>query len=117
MADIDEILRVATKRNASDVHIQVGLPPVLRILTRLVPLQSDKLSAEAVEQLILPMMSEAQRTLFHERLEFDFSYDVPGVSRFRVNVFRERDSLAAAMRRFPHDVPTQIGRASCRERV
>jgi twitching motility protein PilT len=105
VADIDEILRVATKRSASDVHIQVGLPPVLRILTRLVLLESDKLSAEAVEQLILPMMSETQRTLFDERLEFDFSYDIPGVSRFRVNVFRERGSLAAAMRRFPHDVP------------
>src|SRR5215470_19342613 len=96
--DLDEILRVASKRNASDIHIQVGLPPVLRIQTRLVPLDTDKLTADDTERLVGSMMSEQQKRLFEERLEFDFSYDLPGVARFRVNAFRQRDSVAAALR-------------------
>ena len=106
MNEIDEVLRVAAKRNASDVHIQAGLPPVLRIQTTLVPLDSAKLSEDGTERLIFSAMSEEQKKLFHERLQYDFSYDLPGVSRFRVNVFRQRDSVAAAFRRFPHEIPT-----------
>jgi len=106
VSEIDEIMRVATKRKASDIHIQAGLPPVLRIQTTLVPLDSEKLSAEGTEHLVFSIMSEEQRKLYHERLQYDFSYDLPGVARFRVNVFRQRDSVAAAFRRFPHEVPT-----------
>ncbi len=106
MAEIEELVRVAAKRNASDIHIQVGLPPVLRIQTRLIPVEAEKLTPEATERLVYSMMSEQQRRMFEERLEFDFSYDLPGVARFRVNAFRQRDSVAAALRRFPHDVPT-----------
>src|SRR5215470_6123187 len=103
--DLDEILRVAAKRNASDVHIQVGLPPVLRIQTALVQLDTEKLSAEATENLLLSAMSEEQREVFRERLEFDFSYAIPGVARYRVNVFRQRGTVAGAFRRFPYEVP------------
>jgi len=103
--DLDEILRVAAKRNASDVHIQVGLPPVLRIQTALVQLDTEKLSAEATENLLLSAMSEEQRDVFRERLEFDFSYAIPGVARYRVNVFRQRGTVAGAFRRFPYEVP------------
>src|SRR5262245_30316218 len=106
VSEIDAILRLATQRNASDIHLQVGLPPVVRILTRLLPLESESLSADAIERLVFPLMSEHQRKLFQERLEFDFSYGLAGVARFRINVFRQRDSVAAAFRRFPHDVPT-----------
>jgi twitching motility protein PilT len=106
VVELDEILRVATKRGASDVHLQVGLPPVLRMQTRLVPLDSEKLSAEEVEQLIFSIMSEQQKQVFRERLEFDFSHAVPGVSRFRVNVFTQRASVAAAFRLIPHEIPT-----------
>ncbi len=106
MGEIEEILHLATKKNASDIHIQAELPPVVRVLTRLVPLGSEKLSAEATERLILSIMSEEQKRLLQERLEFDFSYSIPGVARFRVNVFRQRSSLAAAFRRFSHDIPS-----------
>jgi twitching motility protein PilT len=102
---LDEILRLATKRNASDVHLQAGLPPVLRILTQLAPLDSGKLSPEDVEGLVFSIMSEPQKTLFHQRLQYDFSYGIPGVARFRVNVFRQRDTVAAAFRRFPPEIP------------
>ena len=106
MGDIEEILRLAAKRNASDIHNQVGLPPMLRILTRPAPLDSEKLSAEAIERLIFLIMSEQQKKLFHDRLEFDFSYRLPGVGRFRINVFKQRDSVAAAFRHFPHEIPS-----------
>jgi twitching motility protein PilT len=104
-AQLDEILRLATKRNASDVHLQAGSPPVLRILTELVPLDSGKLSGEDIEGLVFSIMSEPQKTLFHQRLEYDFSYGIPSVARFRVNVFRQRDTVAAAFRRFPPEIP------------
>jgi twitching motility protein PilT len=105
VGEIDEILRLAAKRNASDVHLQVGLPPVLRIQSRLVPLDGDKLTAEATERLAFSIMTEPQKKIFHERLDFDLSYDLPGVSRFRVNVFTQRDSVAAAFRLIPHEIP------------
>ncbi|HXJ79475.1 MAG TPA: type IV pilus twitching motility protein PilT [Candidatus Methylomirabilis sp.] len=106
MADIDEILRVAAKRNASDLHLQVGLPPVLRIQTRLVPLDFETLSAESVEQLVFSIMNDGQKATFRRQLDVDFSHAVPGVARFRVNVFTQRDSVAAAFRLIPHQIPT-----------
>jgi twitching motility protein PilT len=105
VVELDEILRIAVKRSASDVHLQVGLPPVLRIQTRLIPLDGEKLSAEATEQLAFSIMTEHQKKLFHERLDFDFSHDVPGAARFRVNVFTQRDTVAAAFRLIPHEIP------------
>ena len=105
MSEIDDILRLAAKRNASDVHLQVGLPPVLRIQTRLVPLEGEKLSPEAAEQLAFSIMNEQQKKIFHERLDYDLSHTVPGVARFRVNVFKQRDSVAAAFRLIPYDIP------------
>jgi twitching motility protein PilT len=105
VAELDDILSLAAKRNASDVHLQVGLPPVLRIQTRLVPLDGEKLSAEATEQLAFSIMTELQKKHFHERLDYDFSHTVPGVARFRVNVFKQRDSVAAAFRLIPYEIP------------
>jgi twitching motility protein PilT len=106
MGELEEIFRLASARNASDIHIQAGLPPTFRVRTELVPLECPKLSAEAAEHLIFSILSPAQQALFRERLQLDFSYGVPGVGRFRVNVFRQRDSVAAAFRRFPEEVPT-----------
>jgi len=103
---LEEILHLATKRNASDVHLQVGLPPMLRIQTRLFPLDSEKLSGEETERLALSIMSEQQKKIFRERLQFDFSYSLPGAARFRVNVFKQRESTAAAFRRIPFEIPT-----------
>jgi len=105
VADIDSILRLAAKQEASDVHLQAGLPPVLRAQRRLFPLPDGPLAPEVIERLVLEIMTEAQRQRFRERLEFDFSYGIAGVARFRVNVFRQRGTVAAAFRRFPDDVP------------
>jgi twitching motility protein PilT len=106
VSELDEILRLAVKRHASDVHLQAGLPPVLRILTRLAPLEAATLDAAATERLIFSIMTEEQQTQVRERREVDISYALPGVARFRINVFLQRDSVAAAFRHIPFDVPS-----------
>jgi twitching motility protein PilT len=103
--EIDEILHTAARRGASDVHLQIGLPPVVRIQSRLVPLDGEPLTAEATERLVFSIMSEPQKKHFHERRDFDFSYAIADVSRFRVNVFTQRESVAAAFRLIPHEIP------------
>jgi twitching motility protein PilT len=108
---LQEILRTAIRRNATDIHFQVGLPPMFRISGKLVPFDEEKLTAEQCEAVVFSIMSEDQKKTFSERLDCDFSYGLPGVARFRINVFRQRDSVAAAFRRIPYEIPSteQIG--------
>jgi twitching motility protein PilT len=108
---LDEILRLAVELNATDIHVQVGLPPMFRVRGKLVPHKSPALTAEQSEALIFSVMSEEQKKVFAGRLDCDFSYGIPGLSRFRINVFRERTSVAAAFRRIPYQIPAvdQLG--------
>lgn len=101
MFDLTDLLRDAVARQASDIHLSEGQPPVFRIHGELIrmgeqPLGSDDMT-RTVEQ-ILPR--DAVRTL-QERGEVDFSYGVPGLSRFRVSVYRQRGGLAIALRIIP----------------
>jgi twitching motility protein PilT len=105
MSDIDAILRIAVERNATDVHLQAGLPPMYRINRRLVQVGPEKLTASRIESMLLGIMGEPQRRTFRERFDCDFSYGIPGLARFRINVFRQRDSTAAAFRRIPFEIP------------
>lgn len=105
--EINALLTLAHKAHASDVHIKVGNHPIFRIHGELeflsdVPL----LDAETARILIEGMMTEKQRELFHADLELDFAYTVPGLSRFRVNVFQQREVMGAAIRSIPVAVPT-----------
>ena len=103
--DIDRILHTAIEKNATDIHLQAGLPPVFRVQKKLQQYDVDKLSADSVEKLVFDIMTDHQKRLFHEKLDHDFSYGVAGLARFRVNVFRQRDTVAAALRRIPFDIP------------
>jgi twitching motility protein PilT len=103
---IDAILDTAINLNATDVHLQVGLPPVYRIQKRLVQKGKDPLSPAELEELVLSMMTDQQKRIFREKLDYDFSCSVPGRARFRVNAFRQRDTLAAALRRIPFEIPS-----------
>jgi len=105
MVELDEILKFATEQNASDVHLTVGLPPILRINKELVYLDEDPLTPEAVAEMMFSIMTDRQKELFKEKFEFDFSYGLKGLARFRVNVFYQRGSVAAAFRRIPFEVP------------
>jgi twitching motility protein PilT len=102
---IDAILDTAISLNATDVHLQEGLPPVFRVQRALLQKGGEPLGAQEVADLVASLMTDAQKRIFREKLDYDFSCSVPGRARFRVNAFRQRDSVAAALRRIPFEVP------------
>ncbi len=102
---LEDLLKFATEQGASDVHLTVGLPPVLRIHKELIFLEEENLTPEDTAEMIFSIMTDKQREIFKKNLEYDFSYGLPGVARFRVNAFYQRGSIAAAFRRIPFDIP------------
>lgn len=105
--DVKELLRVMSERNASDLHLRVPAPPMLRVDGELVPADGQAhLSPADVEEAFRQFTSEAQRQRFREELELDFSYSVPGLARFRVNVMLQRSTISIAFRRIPFTIPT-----------
>jgi twitching motility protein PilT len=109
--DITELLAFSAKEGASDLHISAGLPPIIRIdgdvrRTNLPPMEHRQ-----VHSLIYEIMNDKQRRDFEEFLETDFSFEVPGVARFRVNVFNQNRGSAAVFRTIPSNVLTldQLG--------
>ncbi len=100
--NINDILKISVERRASDLHLKVGSPPVLRIDGRLVPMVEQKrLTQEDVVKLAFSMMSQAQKDRFKQKNESDFAYGVPGLGRFRVNVFMQRGTVGLVMRAIP----------------
>ena len=102
---IDDLLRIAVERKASDLHLKVGNFPYLRVDGHLVPLSELKrLSAEDMLNMAFSMMSNRQKQKFKESAELDFAYGVAGLGRFRVNVFQQRGNVGLVLR----VVPTKI---------
>ncbi|MGH7294134.1 MAG: type IV pilus twitching motility protein PilT, partial [Polyangiaceae bacterium] len=100
------LLSKAVAGKASDVHIKVGQPPGARIRGEIIYFRTDKLTpadGEAVARIVIT--NEAVRSKLHELKEYDTSYSAPGIGRFRVNVYRQRGSLAVVMRFIPSDIP------------
>ncbi len=92
--ELVDILKVAMKANASDIHIKAGLPPVFRVYGRLVPLKDGaRLTPEDVNKIAMSIMNPGQREKFKQNNELDLSYGVPGLGRFRVNVFQQRGTI------------------------
>lgn len=102
---MNELLQEAALRKASDLHITVGLPPVVRIDGRLMPLEKPVLSAAATEQYLAAVAGKAQQAAFQQAGETDFSYAIAGCGRFRVNAFRQRGTVAMVVRLVPEEVP------------
>ncbi len=103
---INEILEFATKKKASDIHLVVGIPPILRIDKDLFFLDHEPLNPEDTAEMMFSIMTDRQKDLFKEKMEHDFSYGIKGMARFRVNVFYQRGSIAAAFRRIPFEIPS-----------
>lgn len=102
---IEVLLEEVVKANASDLHIQVGLSPMLRIDGYLRPLAGvDILSEEDVESLIFSILDDDQKAILLKDKEFDFSFAFGDLGRFRVNAFHERGNLAAAFRLIPNQI-------------
>ena len=104
---IELLLEEVIKKKSSDLHLQVGLPPMLRIDGSLTPVQGGKvLDEETVEALIFAILDEDQKQILLKDKEFDFSFAFGDLGRFRVNAFHERGNLAAALRLIPNEIKT-----------
>ena len=102
---IEILLEEVVKKRASDLHIQVGLPPMLRIDGSLMPAAGTQpLDEPAVERLVFQILDEDQRQILLKDKEFDFSFAFGTLGRFRVNAFHERGNLAAALRLIPNEI-------------
>ncbi len=109
---IELLLEEVIKKKASDLHIQVGLPPMLRIDGALIPsLNAPVLTEESIETLIFAILDEDQKQILLKDKDFDFSFAFGDLGRFRVNAFHERGNLAAALRLIPNEILTveQLG--------
>lgn len=109
---IEILLEEVIKRKASDLHLQVGLPPMLRVDGSLLPVPSaDSLTEETIELLIFAILDDDQKQILLKDKEFDFSFAFGDLGRFRVNAFHERGNLAAALRLIPNEIMTieQLG--------
>jgi twitching motility protein PilT len=103
---IDDLLRMATERRASDLHLSEGLPPMMRIDGGLVKMEYDPLGEREIQRLVYEVLSNPQIQQFEKTHELDFSYGIKGVGRFRFNVYRQRGCIGAAMRSIPTRIPT-----------
>jgi hypothetical protein len=104
---IEILLEEIVRKNASDLHLHVGLPPMMRLDGALTPILGyQKLNAEEVETLVFAILDEDQRRILLKDKEFDFSFAFGDLGRFRVNAFHERGNLAASLRLIPNQIKT-----------
>jgi len=100
------VLQQMVQRNASDLHLKVGRPPTLRLHGELVPVETPPLRPEDLKALAEQLMTPKQVKEFAEQKESDFAIGVPGIGRFRVNLYQQRGSLCFAMRAIPYQART-----------
>lgn len=107
MIDLKKLLAFALKERASDIHLKSGLPPILRIDGRLVALKGvNRLSPEEVGRLGANIMNEDQKARFKRDHQVDLAYSVPGLGRFRANVFMQRGTVGIVLRVIPTYIPS-----------
>ena len=102
--DITELLAFSAKQNASDLHLSAGLPPMIRVDGDIRRLNVPAMENSDVRRLIYDIMNDRQRRDYEEHLETDFSFEVPGVARFRVNAFNQARGAGAVFRTIPNKV-------------
>jgi twitching motility protein PilT len=101
VSHIDVLLQCAVELEASDLHLRAGEPPLMRLHGHLRPLPENALPYN-YDVVLLTMLTDTQRQLFEARNDLDFSYEIPGLARFRVNFLRQRNGLGAVFRVIPH---------------
>ncbi len=103
--ELNDILKIALKGGASDIHLKSGLPPMFRVDGALVPLKNgERLMPEQVTGMATNIMNPVQKQRFEETREVDLAYGIPGLGRFRVNVFQQRGSVGIVFRVIPFGV-------------
>lgn len=103
---IEEILAKAKEAGASDVHITVGIPPKMRVNGALITMQGDKLAPADTLEIAAQIMNDKQQQRFEENGECDMSFAIPGQGRYRLNVYKQRGSIAMAFRLVDTQVPS-----------
>lgn len=106
MVSLRELLELMAKKGASDLHLTVGAPPMMRVDGKLVKMDFDILTPEVTKKLAYSMMNEKQKLKFEENSELDLSFGIENLSRFRCNVFVQRGNVAVCMRQIPYRVQT-----------
>jgi len=107
MSKIEDILKEAKDRGASDVHITVGLPPKMRLNGKLIAMDHyDKMMPADTETIANEVMNDKQREKLDENGQHDMSFSIPGIGRYRLNVFKQRGSIAMAFRVVATEIPT-----------
>jgi twitching motility protein PilT len=104
--DIAELLAFSVKHNASDLHLSAGLPPMIRVDGDIRRINVPALEHKVVHALVYDIMNDKQRKDFEEFLETDFSFEIPGLARFRVNAFNQARGASAVFRTIPSKVLT-----------
>ncbi|MDH5769617.1 MAG: PilT/PilU family type 4a pilus ATPase, partial [Nitrospirota bacterium] len=105
--EINELLKKARSLDASDLHIKVGSPPILRIYGELTPISSEKrVSEEDALTIALSVMSPGQKEIFKKKNDIDLAYSVPGLGRFRCNAFVQRGTVGIVFRVIPTRIPS-----------
>jgi len=100
--NLNELLKITAEKHASDLHVKVGVPPILRIDGRLTPIETEKrTTGEEAFAIAQGIMNPVQKARFKEKNELDMAYAVPGLGRFRVNVFQQRGSVGMVFRMVP----------------
>ena len=104
---VDDLLRMMIDLGGSDLHITVGSPPGIRVRGEIQPVEGARmLLPKDTQEMLLSLLSEEQRRRFETELELDFAYSIPGLSRFRTNIFQQRNSMGAVFRVIPLKIPT-----------
>ncbi|REE66675.1 twitching motility protein PilT [Paenibacillus taihuensis] len=106
LEQITNLLRQAHESKASDLHISVGSPPVMRVHGSLQRLGQEEVTLERSRAMAVALLSEAQLAHFDQAGEVDFSYELEGYSRYRINAFRQRGKVSIAIRTIPTRIPT-----------
>jgi twitching motility protein PilT len=104
--DISELLAFSVKNKASDLHLSAGLPPMIRVHGDVRRINLPPLEHKDVHSMIYDIMNDGQRKAYEEHLECDFSFEIPGLARFRVNAFNQDRGAAAVLRTIPSTVLT-----------
>ncbi len=102
--DISELLAFAVKNGASDLHLSAGLPPMIRVHGDVRRINLPAMTHKEVHAMIYEVMNDSLRKSYEDRLEVDFSFELPGVARFRVNAFHQDRGAAAVMRTIPSTI-------------
>jgi twitching motility protein PilT len=101
---LNDLLIYMSKQQASDLHLKPMRPPLVRVQGKLIPVKTDALKPADLERLLLPLLNRAQKEKFDQTQSVDFGYGVPGVARFRANMYMQRGTVGAVFRRIPIQV-------------